>query len=232
MTQGKGPFMGAVTLRGLKVVGNWYSSGGMEQYVNTQYKNKSGQVFKAGELVAVDATPEILRVTSIVGGGDDRLDVSALDSLYAGTTPNIIETMTLATSLLRIFGIALIDAPASGQVNIPVAMIIPGTLVEGNLVTATAGDGDAPASLALTAAHLSSPVALVFDDTADRWYFTPTIVTTSERAADIQKIALGVGGGGTQDAYGAIGDTNARVQATLRMSVLRACLPTTGTGTT
>lgn len=213
--------MGAVTLRGLQVRGNWYTSGGMEQYVTEQFKNKSAQVFKSGELVSLDSTPEVLRFVTIVGSGDDRLDVSALATLYAGTTPNIIEQIATATMRLRIFGIALKDAPASGQVTIPVAVLYPGTLVEGNLVTATAGDGDAPAALALTAAHLYAPVNLVFDDTADRWYFTPTIVTTTEYCADIVKIGLGVGGGGTQDPYGAIGDTNARVQCLIRGSVTR-----------
>lgn len=214
--------MGAVTLKPLQVKGNWFGSGGMEQYVSEQFKNKSGQVFKAGELVAIDATPEILRVTTIVGAGDDRLDVSAL-------APN---PLTAAAQLLKIYGIALKDAPASGQITIPVAVILPGTLVEGNLVTAAGGDGDAPVALALTAAHLSAPMALVFDDTTDRWYFTPTIVTTSERCADVVKIGLGVGGGGTQDPYGAIGDTFARIQCTIRHSMLRGFSLDTVAGTT
>jgi len=213
--------MGAVALRGLKVKGNWYTSGGMEQYVDDRFKNKSAQVFKSGELVSLDSTPEVLRMVTIVGGGDDRLDVSALATLYAGTTPNIIEQIATATMRLRIWGIAMKDAPASGQIAIPVAMLVPGALVEGNLVTATAGDGDAPAALALTAAHLYAPVSLVFNDTLDQWYFTPTIATTTEYCADIVKIGLGVGGGGTQDPYGAIGDTNARVQCLIRASVTR-----------
>lgn len=214
--------MGAVTLRGLQVKGNWFTSGGMEQYTNEQFKNASGQVFKAGELLTLNGTPELIRLASIVGAGDDRLDVSVLNPI----------PLTAAATLLKIFGVALKDAPASGQIIIPVAMIIPGTLVEGNLVTATAGDGDAPAALALTAAHLSAPMALVFNDTLDQWYFTPTIATTSERCADVVKIGLGVGGGGTQDPYGAIGDTFARIQCTIRSTMLRSSPIDTVAGTT
>ena len=44
-------------------------------------------------------------------------------------------------------------------------------------------------------------------------------------------VLLGVGGGGTQDPFGAIGDTNARVQCILRSTVLRFANIATQAGT-
>lgn len=195
--------MGTVSFKGLRVVGNWYTSGGMEQFVNDAYKNKAAEVFKAGELVQIDTTPEIIRVAAanLVGMGNDKLDVSDL--------------LTGANQQAKLFGIAMKDAPASGQIQIPVAILYPGTLVEGNLVDGT--DGDAPTNLVSLVGHRCVQVGLLFDDTFDRWYFT---VNAAEKAATVVKAGFGVGGGGTQDPYGAIGDTNIRVQAIIHNDLL------------
>lgn len=194
--------MGTVANRSLRVAGNWFTSGGMEQYTTEEYKNAAGQVFKAGELVTINATPEVIRFASIVGAGNDKLDVSLIQGA--------------ANRLLKIYGIALKDAPASGQITIPVARFIPGTLVEGNLVDGS--DGDAPTNHTLVAGDKGLAVGLLFDDTNDRWYFT---VQAAEKCAEVQKIGLGVGGGGTQDPLGAIGDVNARVQCLINPDMIR-----------
>ena len=198
--------MGQVNLGKMRVVGNWFTSGGMEQYVNDLFKNKAAEVFKAGELVQIDGTPEILRVAAanLVGAGNDKVDVSDLQGA--------------ANTAAKLFGIALKDAPASGQVLIPVAILTPGVLVEANLVDLADGDtADTTGKHTSVAADKNIQVGILFDDTNDRYYFT---VQAAEKCAKVVKIGFGVGGGGTQDPFGAIGDINVRAQCIINPDIL------------
>jgi hypothetical protein len=184
-------------------VGNWFNSGGMEQWVSEDFQNKSGETFKRGELLFLDATPELIKVptTSLVGdAAHKQFDVS--------------EALGAAARLLKLFGIAMKDAPATGQITIPVFVLKPGSLVEANLVTGT--DGNPPTTLVSLVAHKGVACGILHDGTNNRWYFT---AAAAEKCVEIVKIGIGITGDALSG--GGIGDSNVRAQGIIHPDVIR-----------
>jgi hypothetical protein len=183
-----------VALRPLEVVGTLFT-GGMGNYAHSVALEADSQVFARGELLQVDSSGDLIRVATanLVGGGDDKLDVSDITGSESA----------------RIFGVAMKAATnvTAGNIVIPAMAFLPGTVIEANLVDGS--DGDAPTGHVHVAGDILDRVALVFDDTEDQWYLT------TDAGEECATVLNSVGIANNAMSGGGLGDTNVRVTAVI-----------------
>lgn len=165
---------------------------------NVGLREANSQVYKKGELLQRNSSGAIIRCATIIGGGNDKLDASAV-AVGKDT---------------KVMGIALKDGSnvTSGNPIAPFAWLKPGDIIEGNLVDGS--DGDAPTGYVALATDIGRMVAIVFDATRSQWYFT---VNAGEECAMVYSF---LGTPGNTDT-GGIGDTNARVSCAITSDILK-----------
>lgn len=188
--------MATITRRPLRVARNMlHNDPGFP--IDATLQNKSGDTVPIGAPVLMDGTPE-LTVADVhlvnAGASDDQIDISdAIASLVA-----------------RLYGITLKAFPASGQIIIPVALWVPGLIVEANLHE---GDnGASPGTHVAAATDVGSEVSMVLGDDGF-WYFT----TSASEKIGIVRAFPGIVGDITSG--GGVGDTNARAHVLLYANV-------------
>lgn len=183
--------------------GNVYGTAGSQIITR---KEANTQQFKRGALVGL-ASNLVEIIDTVQGAGVDALDVSAFET-SAGANPSAAPK--------KIVGIALRAATnvSSGNVDIPIQILRPGDLIEGNLFDGTDGDGPpAGGDYVSVAGDVGSPVTILFDATNFRHYFSITQPGTPEVAGWVFQNDLGGG-------RGFIGDTNARVRVVINSRLL------------
>lgn len=153
------------------------------------YPEAAAQSFKKGEIVAVNTATGRVAIPAVVGA---LLDISTV--IDVGNSD-------------RILGLALRDASGVTGTAIPVQIIRPGDILEGNLVQGTASPGT---DHTLVAADKGCTVGLLRDSSAKQWYPSTDITEPCGKVIDVA-----YGGG-----RGVLGDTNARVQFVLTPSML------------
>lgn len=183
--------MATVARRPAIVSGNRFTGAGGYLLSDVSLQNKSAETFKRGDLVSFDATPELILQANLVGGANDLINI----------------TTVIATLLARTHGIAMKDAPATGQIVIPVAVFQWGTVVTANLIEGTVGDsGGAHVAVAT---DVLAAVSWIFDPTNNRWYFSTTTTDPSGIVLAFPGIV------GNDNSGGGVGDTDALVQVLL-----------------
>ena len=183
----------------LRVVRNsLFPEGG--QKIDVSLKNKSAETTAIGEPVQMDGTPELITIPDanlVSVGTDDQIDVSDI-------------VASLAT---KIHGFTMKAFPASGQEFIPIAVWVPGLIVEANLHEGD--DGTTPGTHVAAVTDIRSEVSLVKGDDGF-WYFT---TSASEKVGEVVQFP-GIAGNATSG--GGVGDTNARVHVVLWDNLGRA----------
>lgn len=183
--------------------GNLYGTAGSQ--IITRLEANSQQ-FKKGALVGLTSNTVDI-IDTVQGAGVDCLDISAFETT-AGANPSAAPK--------KVLGIALRAATnvTSGNVSIPVQILRPGDLVEGNLFDGTDGDGPpAGGDYVSAATDVGAPVCILYDATNFRHYFTITMPGTPEVAGWVFQNDLDGG-------RGVIGDTNARVRVVINSRIL------------
>jgi hypothetical protein len=196
------------SVRNLEARGNRFtgSAGPGGMYVEDIFLNLSGTSYNRGDVVQLNATPEVhaLAAGAYVNAGTD-------DS---------IDTSDCATLILMLYGIAMKDSPASGQAAAPVAVFVPGSIVEGTLVEGI--DGGALADHTSVAADRAGQVGIVQDDDGT-FYFSST---SGEKIGTV----IGVPGIlGDAQSGGNIGDDNIRVHVLINEDIMRHAFPSQDT---
>lgn len=190
--------MATVTLFPMRYVGALGGgSVGMNAYVQDALKDGGTATYKKGELVTVTTAGVVTKAdATIVGasGTNDKLDVD----------------LAITTIAKKIAGVAFKDEAAVATVA-PFGILVPGSVLVGNLVAGQVGD--TPTNYTLLATDIMRKVALLFSITNRKWYFTTnageecaTIIGFPGMAGFSQTV-LGSDAGNE----GGVGDTNARV---------------------
>lgn len=209
--------MPTIPLRGMKMVGDLYGLGNSDIFIANQLKNGSGLTFPGGALL--------------------KLVAGALSPLAAGQTIGAGDDNLSDTNLITAGGLAWlsVESAIAGVTRFLYAeQLMPGAILEGNLVTGADGDTTGPnpdgsripngtMDLVLATTHLYTTVGILWDAASKLAYFTATPTGGGHaNVATVVRIGLGVAG----DSMGAIGDHNARVYALIRPNIMTMGLVT------